>query len=37
MPAEKRLENVLAIEVDLVRRGDDISAYFDLGREGEKC
>ncbi len=23
------------LEVDLVRRGDDISAYFDLGREGE--
>jgi peptide chain release factor 2 len=26
---------VLATEADLVRRGDDISAYFDLGREGE--
>jgi len=35
MRQKKRLENVLAIEVDLVRRGDDISAYFDLGREGE--
>ena len=35
MRQKKRLENVLATEVDLVRRGDDISAYFDLGREGE--
>jgi peptide chain release factor 2 len=35
MRQKKRLENVLATEADLVRRGDDISAYFDLGREGE--
>ena len=35
MRQKKRLENVLATEGDLVRRGDDISAYFDLGREGE--
>src|ERR1700682_6667759 len=35
MRQKKRLENVLATEVDLVRRSDDISAYFDLGREGE--
>ena len=35
MREKKRLENVLATEADLVRRGDDISAYFDLGREGE--
>ena len=35
MRQKKRLENVLATETDLVRRGDDISAYFDLGREGE--
>ena len=35
MRQKKRLENVLASEVDLVRRGDDISAYLDLGREGE--
>jgi len=35
MRQKKRLENVLATEVDLIRRGDDISAYFDLGREGE--
>ena len=35
MRQKKRLENVLATESDLVRRSDDISAYFDLGREGE--
>ena len=35
MRQKKRLENVLATESDLVRRGDDIAAYFDLGREGE--
>ena len=35
MRQKKRLENVLATETDLVRRGDDITAYFDLGREGE--
>jgi len=35
MRQKKRLGNVLATEGDLVRRGDDISAYFDLGREGE--
>jgi peptide chain release factor 2 len=35
MRQKKRLENVLATEADLVRRGEDISAYFDLGREGE--
>jgi peptide chain release factor 2 len=35
MRQKKRLENVLATEADLVRRGDDITAYFDLGREGE--
>ncbi len=32
MRQKKRLENVLATEADLVRRGEDISAYFDLGR-----
>ena len=26
---------MLATEAELVRRGDDISAYFDLAREGE--
>ena len=35
MREKKRLENMLATEADLVRRSDDISAYFDLGREGE--
>jgi peptide chain release factor 2 len=35
MRQKKRLENVLATETDLVRRSDDISAYFELGREGE--
>ena len=35
MRQKKRLENVLATEADLVRRGEDITAYFDLGREGE--
>jgi peptide chain release factor 2 len=35
MRQKKRLENVLATEADLVRRSEDISAYFDLGREGE--
>jgi len=35
MREKKRLENILATEADLVRRGDDISAYFELAREGE--
>jgi len=35
MREKKRLENVLATEADLVRRSEDISAYFDLAREGE--
>lgn len=35
MREKKRLEDVLATEADLVRRGDDISAYFELAREGE--
>ncbi|MGA9353067.1 MAG: peptide chain release factor 2 [Terriglobales bacterium] len=35
MRERKRLENVLSLEGDLVRRTDDIVAYFDLGREGE--
>src|SRR5712692_2126133 len=35
MREKKRLEDVLAIEADLVRRGADISAYFDLAHEGE--
>jgi peptide chain release factor 2 len=35
MREKKRLEDVLATDADLSRRGDDISAYFDLAREGE--
>src|SRR6476660_7509649 len=35
MRQKKRLENVLATEAELVRRSDDIAAYFDLGHEGE--
>jgi peptide chain release factor 2 len=36
MRERKRLENVLATEADLVRRGDDIRAYFELAHEGEE-
>lgn len=35
MREKKRLETILATEADLVRRGDDINAYFELAREGE--
>jgi peptide chain release factor 2 len=35
MREKKRLEDMLANETNLVRHGDDISAYFDLAREGE--
>jgi len=35
MREKKRLEGMLATESDLVRRTDDISAYFDLAKEGE--
>ncbi len=35
MREKKRLENVLATEADLARRTEDISAYFELAREGE--
>jgi peptide chain release factor 2 len=35
MREKKRLENMLANEADLIRHSDDISAYFDLAREGE--
>ena len=35
MREKKRLEHVLATEADLVRRGDDIHAYFELAHEGE--
>ena len=36
MREKKRLEGVLATESELARRSEDISAYFDLAREGEK-
>src|SRR5437588_805184 len=35
MREKKRLEHVLATDADLARRSDDITAYFDLAREGE--
>ncbi len=35
MRERKRLEGVLSLEGDLVRRTGDIAAYFDLGKEGE--
>ena len=35
MRERKRLEDALATDKDLGRRSDDISAYFDLAREGE--
>ena len=35
MREKKRLEHLLATEADLVRRSDDIHAYFELAREGE--
>jgi peptide chain release factor 2 len=35
MREKKRLEHLLATDADLGRRVDDISAYFDLGKEGE--
>ena len=35
MREKKRLEDMLANESNLIRHGDDISAYFDLAREGE--
>src|SRR5689334_20278122 len=35
MREKKRLEDMLATESDLLRRTEDISAYFDLAKEGE--
>jgi peptide chain release factor 2 len=35
MREKKRLEDMLSNEANLIRHGDDISAYFDLAREGE--
>jgi peptide chain release factor 2 len=36
MREKKRLEHALATDADLSRRSEDIAAYFDLAREGEK-
>jgi peptide chain release factor 2 len=36
MREKKRLEHALMTDADLSRRGEDIAAYFDLAREGEK-
>lgn len=36
MRQKKRLEGALTTEGELSRRSDDIAAYFDLAREGEK-
>src|SRR5438270_12400530 len=35
MREKKRLEGMLSHEADLIRRTEDISAYFDLAKEGE--
>jgi peptide chain release factor 2 len=35
MREKKRLEDMLANEAELTRRSEDLSAYFDLAREGE--
>src|SRR3989441_5789340 len=35
MREKKRLEEGLSTEAELIRRSDDIKAYFDLAREGE--
>ena len=35
MREKKRLENMLSTEADLIRRSEDISAYFELAGEGE--
>jgi peptide chain release factor 2 len=35
MREKKRLEDMLSNETTLIRHSDDISAYFDLAREGE--
>ena len=36
MREKKRLEHLLATDADLARRTDDIAAYFDLAKEGER-
>ena len=35
MREKKRLEDMLATEADLIRRSEDIAAYFELAGEGE--
>ena len=35
MREKKRLEGLLSNEADLIRRTEDITAYFDLAKEGE--
>jgi peptide chain release factor 2 len=35
MREKKRLEDIISTEAELVRRTDDIAAYFELAREGE--
>ena len=35
MREKKRLDDMLATELDLIRRGEEISTYFELAREGE--
>ncbi len=35
MREKKRLEDMLSTEADLIRRSDDIAAYFELAGEGE--
>src|SRR5207245_11747340 len=35
MREKERLEEGLSTEAELIRRSDDISAYFELAREGE--
>ena len=36
MREKKRLDSLLATETELARRSSDITAYFDLAREGEE-
>jgi len=36
MREKKRLEDALATDADLIRRDEDIAAYFELAKEGEK-
>ncbi len=36
MREKKRLEEAIATDADLIRRDEDIAAYFELAKEGEK-